>query len=200
VHATSDQLVDGLAHLRPAPLDEGTLQLLVRRPGRGAREVVTEASIDAELGMIGDTWISRPSRRNADGRPDPRSQITLVDVRAAELVAGDIEHWPMFGDQLYVELDLSERNLPAGSRLAIGTAVLEISDKAHTGCAKFASRFGTDALRFVMSPEGRRRRLRGANARVIRSGTVRVGDPVSVQRALGASATTDATSPNGSRG
>jgi hypothetical protein len=182
MHTTSDQLVDGLAHLRSAPLDEGTLRLIVRRPARGTREVLTEASIDAELGLIGDTWISRPSRKSPDGRPDPRTQITLVDVRAAELVAGDIEQWPWFGNQLYVDLDLSEGNLPVGSRLTIGTAVVEVSDKAHTGCAKFAARFGTDALRFVMSPEGRRRRLRGANARVIRSGTSRVGDSVSVRR------------------
>jgi hypothetical protein len=182
VHATLDQLRASFAHVRTAPVDEGVLQLIVRRPGRGTREVVAEASADAQVGLVGDSWATRRSRRTPDGRPDPRAQITLVDVRVAELVAGDIARWPLFGDQLYVDLDLSEGNLPAGSRLAIGSTELEISDKLHTGCAKFASRFGADALRFVMSPEGRRRRLRGANARVVRSGTLAVGDVIMVER------------------
>jgi MOSC domain-containing protein YiiM len=185
VHRSLDELSERLARLRPAPTDEGTLQLIVRRPARDEREVVESATVDANVGLVGDTWAARPSRSTGDGSPDPRAQITLVEVRVAEIVADDAERWPLFGDQLFVDLDLSERNLPPGTSITIGSAELVVTDKPHKGCAKFASRFGTDALRAVMSPEGRRGRFRGANASVARAGTFRTGDAVIVRRAAG---------------
>ena len=101
-----------------------------------------------------------------------------MNARAAAAIAGERERWPLAGDQLYVDLDLSLANLPPGSRVQIGSAVIEFSEAPHTGCAKFSARFGVDALRFVNSPTGRELRLRGANCRVVVAGTVRPGDAI----------------------
>jgi MOSC domain-containing protein YiiM len=178
VHRSSEQLSQGLDTIRSAPADAGVVRLIVRRPAVDEREVVQEAVLDVDEGLLGDTWRARGSGSTADGAADPHAQVTVVNARAAETIAGEIEHWPLAGDQLYVDLDISEQNLPPGTRLSLGEAEIEMSAKPHTGCAKYAARFGVDALRFVGSPEGRALRLRGANARVLRGGAVRVGDPV----------------------
>jgi MOSC domain-containing protein YiiM len=140
--------------------------------------VVDEAELDVDKGLLGDSWHRRPNRRTPDGGPHPLEQLTLMNVRAIAVIAGSPERWELAGDQLYVDLDLSGDNLPAGTRLALGTAIVEVTGKPHTGCAKFRERFGDDALRFVNSPEGRRLNLRGINARVVGSGSVRTGDLV----------------------
>jgi hypothetical protein len=142
------------------------------------REVVEEAELDLENGLVGDTWLERGSRSTADGSADPKAQLTLMNARLAALVAGPQERWPLAGDQLYVDLDLSKDNLPPGTLLAVGSAVIEATDEPHTGCAKFSARFGSDALRFINSPLGRQLQLRGINARVVESGRVRQGDPI----------------------
>jgi hypothetical protein len=177
-HLDLDRLQATLAHLRAAPADRGVLELIVRRPAVDEREVVEQATLDLLEGLLGDTWRVRPSRFTPDGSANPDAQLTLMNVRVAALVAGAPERIPLAGDQLYVDLDLSVANLPAGSRLALGEAVVEITAPPHTGCAKFQARFGNDALRFVNSPEGRALRLRGANAKVIVPGAVRRGDEV----------------------
>ena len=164
--------------LRAAPTQVGTVRLIVRRPAVDEREVVSEARLDVDEGLIGDTWRVRGSSSTADGSANPEAQLTLMSARAAEAIAGDVDRWPLAGDQLYVDFDISEENLPAGTRVLVGDAELEVSSKPHTGCAKFSARFGKDALRLVSSPAGRALRLRGMNARVTKSGTVRVGDPV----------------------
>jgi hypothetical protein len=133
--------------------------------------VLDAGVLDAEAGLVGDSWGSRP-------KVDPAAQLTLMNARVAALVAGARDRWALAGDQLYVDLDLSIENLPAGTRLAVGDAVVQISELPHTGCAKFSARFGSDALRFVNSAEGRARRLRGVNARVVSGGAVHVGDAV----------------------
>jgi MOSC domain-containing protein YiiM len=127
--------------------------------------------LDTEQGLVGDRW-SRGSR------PNPKSQLTLMNVHAVELVAGDRSRWPLAGDQLYVDFDLTPENVPAGTRLAIGSAVIEVSDQPHLGCEKFAARFGETARVFANSPAGTAVNFRGINTRVVRSGTVRVGDAV----------------------
>jgi MOSC domain-containing protein YiiM len=104
--------------------------------------------------------------------------LTLMNARFAHLLAGEADRWALAGDQLYVDLDLSTANLPPGSRLTVGEAVIEITDQPHKGCAKFRRRFGADALRYVNAPEGRRLNLRGVNARVLEGGWVGVGDTV----------------------
>ena len=177
-HPTAAALGDGLDDVRRSPPDHGRVDLIVRRPAENAREVLAEARLDRAQGLVGDTWRARPSGLTPDRSPHPDLQLTLMNCRVAALVAGGEERRPLAGDQLYVDLDLSEANLPPGTRLALGSAVIEISDKPHRGCAKFAARFGQEALRFVNSPVGRELRLRGVNARVVVSGTVRVGDAV----------------------
>jgi len=177
-HLTLAELEAALDHLRAAPADLGTLELIVRRPELGAREVLDEGVLDPEHGLVGDGWSRRPDRLSPDGGPDPLRQLTLMGFRVAALVAADPGRIPLAGDQLYVDLDLSEANLPPGTRLAMGEAVLEMTALPHTGCAKFVSRFGVDAQRFVNSPTGRALRLRGANARVVVPGAVHPGDAV----------------------
>jgi len=172
------ELEAGLAEVRRSPADGGTVRLIVRRPGSGVRELVDSAELDTELGLVGDTWQARGSKATPDGSADPEAQVTLMNARVAELLAGPADAWAAAGDQLYVDFDLAESNLPAGTRLAVGEAVIEVSATPHTGCAKFSSRFGVDALRFVSTPEGRGLRLRGINARIVTGGTVRLGDRV----------------------
>jgi MOSC domain-containing protein YiiM len=167
-----------LDHIQAAPADLGTLQLIVRRPAVDEREVLTEARLDVKDGLEGDTWRARGSSRTPDGGPNPDAQLTVMNARLAAAVAGDRERWGLAGDQLYVDLDISQANLPPGSRIQIGEAVIEFSEPPHTGCDKFGSRYGVDALKFINSPLGRELRLRGANCRVVVSGTIRTGDSI----------------------
>jgi MOSC domain-containing protein YiiM len=171
-------LEESLDHIRKAPADNGTVELIVRRPAVDEREVVTEAWLDVSDGLEGDTWRARGSSRTPDGGPNPEAQLTLMSSRTASAIAGARQRWPLAGDQLYVDLDISRANLPPGSRVQIGSAVIEFSETPHTGCAKFSGRFGVDALRFVNTEEGRDLRLRGANCRVVVAGQVRNGDPI----------------------
>ena len=172
------QLEESLDHIRAAPADLGTVELIARRPAVDERELLTEAHLDTRDGLEGDTWRVRGSSRTTDGGPNPDSQLTLMSARAAAAIAGERERWPLAGDQLYVDLDISVTNLPPGSRVQIGSAVIEFSQSPHTGCAKFQSRYGNDSLRFVNSGVGRELRLRGANCRVVVAGVVRVGDTI----------------------
>jgi len=173
------QLAAGLPAILAAPREVGTLELIVRRPAENQREVLVEARLDPAEGVVGDNWRTRGSRSMPDGAANPEMQLNVMGARAVALVAGTRERWALAGDQLYVDLDLSAENLPAGTRLAIGAeAVIEVTAPPHTGCAKFTARFGLPAMKFVNSPEGKRLRLRGLNAKVVQAGTVRTGDPV----------------------
>jgi hypothetical protein len=169
----------GLDEVRRSPKDDGRLDLIVRRPAVGERELVDEGELDTEEGLAGDCWRARGSSSTVDGSADPNAQLTLTNARMTALVAGSPERRQLAGDQLYVDLDLSTDNVPPGTRLAIGTAVVEITDLPHTGCRKYLDRFGKDALRFVSSEAGRELNLRGVNARVVVGGTVRTGDRIS---------------------
>jgi hypothetical protein len=172
------ELEQSLDHIRESPADAGTVELIARRPAVDEREVLSEGRLNTTEGLEGDTWRARGSGRTPDGSANLEAQLTLMNARTAAAVAGDRERWPLAGDQIYVDLDLSLTNLPAGSRVQIGSAVIEFSAEPHTGCAKFSGRFGVDALRFVNSPVGRELRLRGANCRVVIAGTVRPGDAI----------------------
>ena len=176
-HLATEELEAGLDEIRRAPSDTGTIELIVRRPAEEEREVLEEATLDLELGLVGDMWHRRPSKRT--GAVNPKAQITVMNARATDLVAGGArDRWALAGDQLYVDLDLSEENLPAGARLAVGTAVLEVTDEPHTGCDKFRARFGSAALKLVNGGQYRHLRLRGLNAKVVQPGTVANGDAI----------------------
>jgi hypothetical protein len=178
-HLGAEDLAAGLETIRGAPADAGTVEMIVRRPAQDEREILDEGLLTLEDGLDGDDWRARGSRSTPDGAASPDRQLTVMGSRVIDLLAaGDRGAWPLAGDQLYVDLDLGVANLPAGTQLAIGEAVIEVTEPAHTGCAKFSARFGSEALRFVNSPEGRALRLRGLNARVVRPGTVRRGDPI----------------------
>jgi hypothetical protein len=176
-----DELEAMLDGIRDAPTETGVIVLIVRRPAAGEREVVDEVRLDVDEGLVGDSWRARGNRHRPDGSADPQAQLTVVNARAAAAYAGDVSQWPLAGDQIYADFDIGVEHLPPGTTLAIGDAEIEVSETPHTGCAKFSGRFGKDALRFVMTPEGRRLRLRGMNARITTTGTVSVGDVISVR-------------------
>lgn len=167
-----------LDEVRQSPRDVGTVELIVRRPGIDEREVLEAAELDLDVGLVGDNWRTKGSSSTPDGSSNPLAQVTLMNARAAALIAGERDRWPLAGDQFYVDLDLSGENLPPGTRLALGSAVLEVTDKPHTGCQKFSGRFGLDALRLLNSPDGRALNLRGINTKVVQAGTVERGAEV----------------------
>ncbi len=178
IHTTPD-LDAHLPDVQAAPADRGRVELIVRRPAVDQREVLTEALLDPDVGLVGDGWLARGSGSTPDGSANPDAQLTLISVRVLEAIEPDRSRWPLAGDQVYVDLDLRLDRLPAGSQLAIGTeAVIEVSEPPHTGCAKFSARFGSDALRWINSPTGRAHRMRGLNARVVVGGTIRPGDEI----------------------
>lgn len=177
-HLTLHELEAGMAAILLSPKDQGTLDMIVRRPAVGEREVLKEGQLDLAAGLVGDDWPRRESSATPQGSPDPERQLTIMNSRVASLVAKTKDRWPLAGDQLYVDLDLSVANLPPGTRLAIGSAIIEITGLPHNGCMKFKDRYGVDALKFVNSPTGKQLHLRGVNAKVIQPGMARVGDEV----------------------
>jgi MOSC domain-containing protein YiiM len=161
-----------LEHVRAAPSQEGTVDLIVRRPVTDEREVLEVGELTPEDGLVGDKWSTAK-------RPNRGCQLTLMSSRAIALVAGDDPAaWPPAGDQLFVDLDLSEANVPAGTRLHVGDATIEITELPHLGCAKFEARYGSEARALVNSDEGVALHLRGVNARVVVAGAVRRGDSI----------------------
>lgn len=173
-----NELEAGLEDIRQSPKDQGVLELIVRRPGTDGREVLEEGELDLAEGLVGDDWIRRGSTRTPDGSSHPDMQLTIMNSRAIDLITYDKSRWALAGDQLYIDLDLSSENLPPETRLALGSAVIKVTAQPHTGCKKFSSRFGLDALKFVNSPEGKQLNLRGIYARVVQPGLIRVGDRV----------------------
>ena len=177
-HLSMTELNAGMEYIREAPNDNGILKMIVRRPAADEREVISEAELNLEEGLVGDTWKVRFSRHTPDGSANTKSQITLTNARAIAVLAQNEDRWALAGDQLYVDMNIGEDNLPPGTQLALGSAILEVSDEPHTGCKKFSARFGVEAMKFVNSPEGKQLHLRGINTRVVQPGTIRVGDVV----------------------
>lgn len=173
-----DNLNESLDVIQRSPRDHGTLALIVRRPQADAREVLAEGQLDQLEGLVGDSWQRRSSSRTPDGSPHPDMQLNLMNARVIEAIAGPMPRWPLAGDQLFVDLDLSRANIPPGTRLVIGEATIEVTDQPHTGCGKFSARFGLDALKWVNSPAGRALGLRGINAKVVTPGRIRQGDSI----------------------
>jgi hypothetical protein len=162
----------------PSPRDDAVVELIVRRPERDLREVVDEGRLDPVEGLVGDGWLARGSKSRPDGSADPLSQLAIMSTRVVAAIEPDRARWPLAGDQIYADLNLSEANLPTGARLRVGEALVEVTERPHTGCAKFASRFGLDALRWISTPVGRSLRMRGMYVRVVEAGAIRVGDKI----------------------
>lgn len=175
MHRTTAELDSLMDEILAAPKDAGPVEMIVRRPAENQREVVDTGELKASEGLVGDDW-----RNRVDGDDDPyvEAQLTLMNARVADAVAVTRDRWPLAGDQIYVDMDISKENLPPGTRLGIGDAVVEISEQPHTGCAKFAGRFGKEALRWANIGEGRDRRFRGVYAFVIEDGAFKLGDKV----------------------
>lgn len=175
-HRTTDELEAGLTHIRQSPPDEGVVRLIVRRPNVDQREVCASATLDLAEGLVGDNWWRRGSSRTSDGAAHPDMQLNIMNARVVELVAGPMDRWPLAGDQIYLDMDLSRDNLPPGTRLQLGSAMIEVTAEPHAGCKKFVARFGRDAMLFVNSGLGKTLCLRGINAKVVQPGEFRVGD------------------------
>lgn len=177
-HLTREELEAGLDEIRRSPKDEGVLELIVRRPVPEEREVLEEGELHLQEGLLGDCWKVRGSSRTPDGSAHPEMQLNIMNARAVALVAQTRDRWPLAGDQLFIDMDLSSENLPAGTRLSLGSAVIEVTAQPHTGCKKFVARFGMEAMKFVNSTVGKELHLRGINARVVEPGVIRVGQVV----------------------
>ena len=177
-HLTKSELEAGLNQIRQSPKADGVLHMIVRRPATDQREVLDEGELDLVEGLVGDNWRIRGSKSTEDGSAHPEMQLNIMNSRVIALLAQDEARWKLAGDQLFIDMDLSAENLPPGTRLALGSAVIEVTPIPHTGCQKFVARFGADAAKFVNSPVGRELRLRGINARVVQSGLIRRGDVV----------------------
>jgi len=177
-HLTFAELEAALPEALQSPADNGRLDLIVRRPAVGRRDVLEAGELDLATGLVGDTWNIRSSTRRTDGSPHPEMQINVMNSRVIAMIAGEQTRWGLAGDQLYIDFDISAQNAPPGTQLAIGSAVIEVTAQPHTGCAKFVQRFGVDAMKFVNSPTGRELHLRGINARVVVPGPIQTGDRV----------------------
>jgi len=176
-HRPLAEIEKAAAAMGSSPTDIGIVEMIVCRPAVDERKVLSEGALDATHGLRGDSWETRPASAASEG-PDPLRQITLMNSRVLASIAGDRDRWPLAGDQLIVDLDLALDNLPAGTRLQIGQALTEVTAPPHTGCSKFAGRFGVEALAWANGPAGRQKRRRGMHVRVLESGSVREGDPI----------------------
>ena len=172
------QLEEKIDYINSSPKNNGTLSLIVRRPNEDEREVLSEAKLTFADGLQGDNWKYRKSRHTPDGSPLPSMQLNLMNKRCIEVIAQSKEKWPLAGDQLFVDLDLSEDNLHPGDQLQIGSAIIQISKEPHNGCKKFAARFGTDSVKFINDKRGKHYHLRGLNAQVIKEGTITENDAI----------------------
>jgi hypothetical protein len=178
-HLTTAELESGLPEIRQSPDSDGELQLISRRPAIDERDLIETGELDTIQGLVGDDWSTRGQQKNPPRDPNPEAQLTLMNARAAQLVSGSKERWALAGDQLYVDFDIGRDNLPIGSRVQIGEAIVEVTAEPHPGCNKFVERFGMDAMTFVNSEEGKQMCLRGINTKIVQSGTIHVGDKIS---------------------
>ena len=177
-HLTTAELESGLPEIRQSPNNDGELQLISRRPAIGERDLIETGELDTTQGLVGDDWSTRGQHQTPPRDPKPHAQLTLMNARAAQLVSGSKERWALAGDQLYVDFDIGRDNLPIGSRVQIGDAIVEVTAEPHPGCKKFVERFGMDAMTFVNSEEGKQMCLRGINTKIVQSGAIRVGDKI----------------------
>ncbi|MCG8401902.1 MAG: MOSC domain-containing protein [Firmicutes bacterium] len=174
-YVNTSELEEGVSFIKASPRDVGTIDLIVRRPSIGEREELQQGELDLKSGLIGDNWLARGYRKTADGNAHPDMQLTIMNSRAIALIAKKKSRWQLAGDQLFVDFNLSDENIPPGSLLLVGDAMIEVTAEPHLGCKKFSDRFGRDAVLFVNSEIGRSLNLRGINAKVVEPGKVKIG-------------------------
>jgi MOSC domain-containing protein YiiM len=172
-HLTLDELSLGLDHILASPQDGVRVEMLIVRPENDERVTPDSVELSAELGVHGDHWST------GEYRDEPDIQVAIMNSRVLDLVAGSRDRWPLAGDNIIIDLDLSQENLVPAQKLQAGSAILEITEIPHEGCKKFSTRFGADALRFVNLGRAKELRLRGIYARVVEPGTISVGDRLS---------------------
>jgi hypothetical protein len=180
LHLTAEEIEEKIADVLASPKDNGTLEMIVRRPAENKREVVESGFLSVENGLVGDNWLTRGSSRTDNGLGHPEMQLNLMNWRFVNLIAGSRERVQLAGDQLFVDFDLSPDNIPPGTHISIGDAVVEITAVPHLGCKKFVERFGMDAMKYANSDFGRRYNLRGVNAKVIQAGDITINDTVRI--------------------
>lgn len=176
-HRSMEELLLALPDITSAPA-EGPVSAIVIREDHGLRAMVDTADMSLARGMHGDHWERGCWRSTEDGRPHPDVQVCMMPARAIAVIAGDMPNWAAAGDNLFIDMDLSPGNCPPGTRLAMGTAEVVITDQPHNGCQSFIDSYGRDACVFVNTGAGKELRLRGIYGRVIRDGRVSVGDIV----------------------
>ncbi|MDH5475593.1 MAG: hypothetical protein OEX22_07895 [Cyclobacteriaceae bacterium] len=173
-HKTKEEIEQGLPEVLNSPINNGTLEMIVIRPEVEEREVLNNGVLNIEEGLVGDNWKKRTGETT-----EKDTQITIMNARLIALLAQEKKRWALAGDQLYVDLDLSEDNVPEGTQIAIGEeAVVVVTAVPHLGCRKFIERFGKDAMIFVNSEIGKALHLRGIYAKVIKPGKIKKGDAV----------------------
>jgi hypothetical protein len=168
-----------LPDILASPKSAGRVAMIVCRPRADDRKMLDRCELTISDGLLGDNWKQRGQWRAPDKPANIDTQLTLMNLRAIKAIAGDQTQWPLAGDQFFVDMDLSRENLPPGTRLTIGTAEIEVTAEPHLGCRKFSDRFGRDAVMFVNSDQGKRINLRGINAKIVRPGSVFLGDKIS---------------------
>ena len=178
LHLSKAELEEGLDHILASPKDVGTLDMIVRRPETNVREIIEDGELSTREGLVGDNWLKRGSSRTPDGSANPEMQLNIMNSRVIDLVAQDKSRWSLAGDQLFVDFDLSEANIPAGTRIAIGASVIEVTPVPHMGCKKFVERYGMPAMQFVNNATGKKHHLRGINAKVIQDGAIKSGGSI----------------------
>jgi MOSC domain-containing protein YiiM len=178
-HLSALELEPGLADVLESPADNGRLESIFVRPAPNERRALTAAQLSPDRGIDGDRWVHDGSHASKGGAPNPRSQVSLMNSRYLRTIAGEEDAMCLAGDNLVVDFDLSEANLPAGSQLAIGDVVIiEITDLSHTGCGKFQNRYGKEVREFTNNERGKSLHLRGRYARIVTGGAINVGDAV----------------------
>lgn len=178
LHLTTKQLEEGLDLIKKSPNDNTLVDMIVCRPTEGNRKILLDGFLDKGKGLIGDNWIDRGSSKTPDGCSHPDMELNIMNSRSIALIAQQKNRWPLAGDQLFIDMNLSDKNITRGTRLSLGDAIIEVTAIPHNGCKKFTDRFGIDAVKFVNSTIGKELHLRGINAKIIKSGKIKVGDIV----------------------